>query len=77
MRIFRLYYNTSWDLRTDEIPLTRQQLKLEKLLNDPTNYYKDFSLSLTYDQIKFIFENKDYQLTIWIITLTVKIIYIF
>lgn len=64
MRILKLYYNTSWYFRTDELPLTKQQLKLEKLLNDPTNYYKDFCFTLTYNQIKDIFENDEYKLSV-------------
>jgi len=47
MKRFKLYYNTSLDFRTDELPLTKSQLKLEELLNDSTNYYKDFSYTLT------------------------------
>lgn len=64
MRTFKLYWNTSWDFRTDELPLTNQQLKLALLLNDPTNYYKDLSVTLSYNKIKDIFENKDYQLSL-------------
>jgi hypothetical protein len=44
--------------------LTEDQLKLEKILNDNKNYYKDFSFTLTYDQIKDIYENKIYNLTL-------------
>lgn len=61
---FKLYNNTSLDFRTDELPLTKSQLKLEELLNDSTNYYKGFSYTLTYDQIKKIYENKENQLSI-------------
>lgn len=66
MKLYKLYYNTSYDFRDEtEIggyPLTKQQLELEKLLKDPTNYYTDFSFSLTYDQIKDIYENKENEL---------------
>lgn len=64
MKRFKLYYNTSLDFRTDELPLTKSQLKLEELINDSTNYYKDFCYTLTYNQIKKIYENKDNQLSI-------------
>lgn len=64
MKLFKLYNNTSWDFRTDELSLTKSELKLEKLLNDPTNYYKQFSYTLSYKEIKDIFENKDNQLSI-------------
>lgn len=63
MKLFKLYKKTSRDFRTDEFSLTKDQLSLNKLFNDPTNYYKDFSFSLTYDQIKDIYENKKNELT--------------
>ena len=65
MKNFKLYHNTERDFRyADELDLTKSQLKLEELWNVPTNYYKDISYTLTYDQIKKIFENKDNQLSI-------------
>jgi len=64
MRLFKLYNNKNWDFRTDELPLTKSELKLENLLNDPTNYYKNFSFTLSYKEIKSIYENKENQLSI-------------
>lgn len=64
MKIYKLYNNTNWDFRTDEFPLTKSELELKALLNDPTNYYKNFSFTLTKNQIKDIFENKNYKLTL-------------
>ena len=54
-----IYYNFN-----SEFVKGNSELKLKDLLNDPTNYYMDFSFTLTYSQIKDIFENKDYQLSI-------------
>lgn len=65
MKKFKLYHNTDRDFRdSEDLGLTKSQLKLEELLKDPTNYYKDISYTLTYDQIKILFENKNNQLSI-------------
>ena len=54
-----IYYNFN-----SEFVKGNSELKLKDLLNDPTNYYMDFSFTLTYSHIKDIFDNKDYQLSI-------------
>jgi len=61
---YKLYDTNNYDCRKNEFPLTTNEKKLQTIMKDPYNYYKNFSFTLTYDQIKEIYENKDHQLSL-------------